>query len=813
MKNKGITLIALVITIVILIILAGISINLIFGESGILNKTIESRSLQKMAMIKEEIRLELSNIKILEERNGKEMSFSTKISTVYEKLQRKGLIEGTKKIGNTLIIDEKYQVLLTQERDAIEVDSSKWNYHTRWDGTATIYGYKGEETNITIPTYVIENNVIYPVTRIEQTWEDGRFYGNNTIKSIEMLDNIEIIETWAFASCSNLEEIVLPKGINEIGEGIFSQCRNLKSINIPSSVQKICKDAFSYCVGLKEINIPSNVEEIGKSAFGYCGNRGEVYLGPQFENGLLEKITLNDGLKIIREDAFINAMSVNYDLEIPSSATIIEENAFANYGIINNKKVYKNEAIYAGESKEYLNSPIQASFFECYMGHDFTEEDWKEELKEWEEMGIKYIVIGETMFKSSSDNKIYTYYPSTKPNTTMYYDAVGNILKYCKQANVKVFLSCGNVENTFKCNLCRHDSDGTLGQESFLSYLDETLPFIQELYDLYYNDYKDIIYGWFFTPEVSNSIDWEDTQKCNVGVETLSKGLNKTIEKIRSLNENFKIMLSPYLNVEEQASWCTRSTSAISNYWKEVINNTNFIEGDILAPQDSANNMKWDTTKLDLYTKAYRDAVDAANKKIQLWSNLELFVGYDQGIEDSQYIEYGQSTYLTYLDKQLKSQSPYVDNFMSCSFCYYYTKPNSIDGFYEAYKQYLKTGKIETQKPTNPTNVEVGTVEVNGKKCLNINFSGMKDNYGIARANIYKNGEFFTYRVSTRVKTYKLEQYVGKVYPRSFYDKYFNLENDTATYEIEVIDCCENKADGKYKFTITAKSGDITIQD
>ena len=38
-KNNGITLVALVITIIVLIILAGVSINVIFGEDGILNKS------------------------------------------------------------------------------------------------------------------------------------------------------------------------------------------------------------------------------------------------------------------------------------------------------------------------------------------------------------------------------------------------------------------------------------------------------------------------------------------------------------------------------------------------------------------------------------------------------------------------------------------------------------------------------------------------------------------------------------------------------------------------------------------------------
>ena len=40
--NKGITLVALVVTIVVLLILAGISINLLLGENGIIKKSERS---------------------------------------------------------------------------------------------------------------------------------------------------------------------------------------------------------------------------------------------------------------------------------------------------------------------------------------------------------------------------------------------------------------------------------------------------------------------------------------------------------------------------------------------------------------------------------------------------------------------------------------------------------------------------------------------------------------------------------------------------------------------------------------------------
>ena len=57
--NNGITLIALVITIIILIILAGVSINLIFNEDGILEKTKYAAKEYEIAEVKEQIQMDI----------------------------------------------------------------------------------------------------------------------------------------------------------------------------------------------------------------------------------------------------------------------------------------------------------------------------------------------------------------------------------------------------------------------------------------------------------------------------------------------------------------------------------------------------------------------------------------------------------------------------------------------------------------------------------------------------------------------------------------------------------------------------------
>lgn len=65
-NKKGITLIALVVTIIVLLILAGISIAMLVGENGIITTAITVNRTTRGGEVNERVRLEVSNNKILE---------------------------------------------------------------------------------------------------------------------------------------------------------------------------------------------------------------------------------------------------------------------------------------------------------------------------------------------------------------------------------------------------------------------------------------------------------------------------------------------------------------------------------------------------------------------------------------------------------------------------------------------------------------------------------------------------------------------------------------------------------------------------
>ena len=75
-KEKGITLIALVITIIVLLILAGVAIAMLSGENGILNKSAEAKTKTEQAQKEEETRLSDFEVQIDFSKNGTPYKFA-----------------------------------------------------------------------------------------------------------------------------------------------------------------------------------------------------------------------------------------------------------------------------------------------------------------------------------------------------------------------------------------------------------------------------------------------------------------------------------------------------------------------------------------------------------------------------------------------------------------------------------------------------------------------------------------------------------------------------------------------------------------
>ena len=184
----------------------------------------------------------------------------------------------------------------------------------------------------------------------------------SSLKTVTITGGITI-DRYAFYDCANIQSIIIPDSVTEIGSGAFYNCTRLKSIEIPENVSNIMDEtfyncirlesvefgensklynigtyAFYNCVWLKDITIPSGVNTINECAFQNCKSLDRVTFGEKsqltyinfgtFQNcKSLKSISIPENVLGIGENAFYNCTSLN-SITIPDSVTEIGFGAF-----------------------------------------------------------------------------------------------------------------------------------------------------------------------------------------------------------------------------------------------------------------------------------------------------------------------------------------------------------------------------------------------------------------------------------------------------------------------------------------------------
>ena len=343
-RNKGITLIALVVTIVVLLIFVGISINALAGQNGILKRTTQAKEessnkqeeeLIKMAVLSaltdgyaqgenqitdEGLRKEIINaIGSDENLSGSGPWKYVGKKTYYISLN--GSVEDT---GNWNKVLENLQDTAKRDEllnEAQELGQSSTNLDIG-------IGTDGNVVNLDLWTYSLDESVegiklsktsgcfVHSGYQNENITEDGKIkgkvpqyifvYSKNKIYPVADMSH-------TFSGCTDLKIVpTIPSSVTSIGEEAFWRCLSLTSIEIPSSVTSI-EGAFKYCTSLTSIEIPSSVTSIGEGAFEGCTS--------------LTSIEIPSSVTSVGEYAFEDCTSLA-SIEIPSSVTSIGDRAF-----------------------------------------------------------------------------------------------------------------------------------------------------------------------------------------------------------------------------------------------------------------------------------------------------------------------------------------------------------------------------------------------------------------------------------------------------------------------------------------------------
>ena len=238
------------------------------------------------------------------------------------------------------------------------------------DGTVSISKYTGSDKNLNIPS-VINNR---KVTEIGFS----AFYNCKTLESVNIPNEVIVIDNYAFLDCENLKNVTLSNNIHIINWGAFENCKSLKYIKIPDSVYIIGYEAFSGCISMTSVVIPDSVREIRGSAFSDCTNLKDIKMSKNilslsysiFDNtywynnqpdGIVyldnvlygykgdmpsnTVINVKDGTRIITGFCFADCSNL-VDVNIPDSVINVGGNAFRDTAWLNNKE---NGIVYIGK--------------------------------------------------------------------------------------------------------------------------------------------------------------------------------------------------------------------------------------------------------------------------------------------------------------------------------------------------------------------------------------------------------------------------------------------------------------------------------
>lgn len=249
------------------------------------------------------------------------------------------------KESNTRAISEQtksftiYANPTTQSRiGEIEFANDKYNLSTKVTINQAAASYttvhvsqKGTLGSLLSGTGISINDITALKITGELNDEDFLYIGD--LQELVNLDISEIqltvLPNKCFAENENIQNIILPNMLTEIGDQMFFNCRKLQEIIIPQNVTSIGELAFQG-TAITNIVIPSSVKSIGRQAFHSLG---------------LNSLTFapNSNLEKIDKSAF--SASLLPDITIPASVEIIEESAFQRCSHLTNVRFETNSKL------------------------------------------------------------------------------------------------------------------------------------------------------------------------------------------------------------------------------------------------------------------------------------------------------------------------------------------------------------------------------------------------------------------------------------------------------------------------------------
>ena len=203
------------------------------------------------------------------------------------------------------------------DEESISVDGAEALESKFWREGDLLVRYTEEGKEVIVPKGVRVTN---------------KLFEGMDVRTVRISDGCEVIESYAFYGCKNLQYVEIGNGIDWIPKNTFCNCENLERIVLPNSSLVLDEDAFNRCPKLTEVFLPSSLESIIVNSFvgcdslryneyqggRYLGNEEEPYLALMSVDKTVTEFSLHPDTRVIAEpdtriwtdDAFLGAPNV-----------------------------------------------------------------------------------------------------------------------------------------------------------------------------------------------------------------------------------------------------------------------------------------------------------------------------------------------------------------------------------------------------------------------------------------------------------------------------------------------------------------------
>lgn len=374
-ENKGITIVALVITIVIMLILLGVTVTVVI-KGDLIDTAKESNDETRYAQVLEQKEMWESE-KLATDRFGAQ---AETLEEFVERLKKEKILteeEGEQILELGFVTIAKKDILFDGKRSV--ADASLWEYQldtkTNFVTITKYLGTTDNLTELTIPNLLLIDGKEYRVTKTlsyngsnaivnfegkliisKGITEIGRasFNGASKITGVEIPNSAILISDYAFQNCEGLTTITIPGSVKKIGDWwgnangqIFNGCSNLKEVILEEGIEEISGRAFDSCSKVKEWKLPKSLKRIGPRAFQSTGveefnipENVESIAATFISSSNLSRINVDsnnkyftsvDGILFDKDSTRLIKYPENRDgssYEVPNTVNTIDANAF-----------------------------------------------------------------------------------------------------------------------------------------------------------------------------------------------------------------------------------------------------------------------------------------------------------------------------------------------------------------------------------------------------------------------------------------------------------------------------------------------------